>query len=126
MIALYVFIIGICLIIVSLLEVLFPLRAFHMWTRYISSKLFFAHGILLITGGFPLVIYKGGLSIIIFIVGVIVILTGPFIIIYPEKIRQMFISMGQELDQKGIRKLVYFDASVRFIVGMMFTISYLI
>lgn len=124
MIALYILATGIGLSALSIFEFIMPHRAFHLWFSYLSGRAFFLHGLLLIAGGLPLVMYRGFLSTIIFIIGVMVILMGPFILIYPEKIRDMFHSVTLDLDPRGIRNLVYFDATVRGLVGMLFMASY--
>ncbi len=126
MISLYILVLGITLLLSSMAEFLFPLHAFRFWTWYMSGKKFFLHGAVLISGGLPLVMYRGPLSTVIFIIGALVILTGPFVLIYPEKIRGMYLSVSSELDGRGIRNLVFFDATVRGMAGMLFTVSYFI
>jgi hypothetical protein len=124
MIAIYILVTGIALISLSLFEFIMPQRAFRLWFRYLSGRAFFLHGLILIIGGLPLVMYRGFLSTIIFIIGVMVILMGPFILLYSEKIREMFHSVTLDLDQRGIRNLVYFDATVRCAVGILFIATF--
>ena len=90
----YVFILGIVLTGMGIIELLIPIRIFNLWEKWVSHKLFFLHGLLLILLGFPLTLYKNLLNLFIaksiFGIGVIAVLMGPFILFYREKIRGIF------------------------------------
>jgi hypothetical protein len=124
MLQMYVFIYGLVLVTASVFEFTAPMKTFRYWHYYVSSRGFFLHGVILITAGFPLVMYRGVFSPVVFVIGVIVVLTGPFILLYPEKVRAMYGSVTEEVDDRGMKRLVYFDASIRLTAGMIFTASY--
>lgn len=126
MIHTYLLILGISVLIVGITEMTLPNKAFAFWEKWSGSRLFFLHGIFLIIIGFPLTIYKGPLSTIIMIIGIIIVLTGPFILLYPEKFKAMFSTISKETDQEGVSKMVYFDGSVRVIVGIILILSYVL
>lgn len=119
MIASYILILGIVLALAGAIEALMPLRAFDFWRRWSSSRYFFLHGILLIAAGFPLTMYDGPLSSVIFIMGLLAALTGPFVLIYPEKFRMMFGSVAEEMKDPGIKKMVYIEGFLRIAAGIV-------
>lgn len=122
----YILSLGILLILAGALEVSLPLRAFALWWRWSSSQFFFAHGILLITTGFPLTLYDGPLSGVIFVMGLLAALSGPFVLIYPEKFRMMFESLAVEMKDESIKKMVYIEGSVRIAAGFIFVAAFLL
>ncbi len=124
MIAVYILILGIILILIGGVELAFPLRAFGFWKDWVSKKLFFLHGSILIIAGFPLTIYKGPLSTILFIFGLLAVLTGPFVLIYPDKIRQMFQAMAEEIKDSDMKKIIYAEGSLRIAAGVIFVTTY--
>jgi uncharacterized protein YjeT (DUF2065 family) len=69
--------------------------------------------------------YRGPLSEIIFIIGAVLALSGPFILIYPEKIRTMFNSISEEMDDAGVRRIIYIDALLRILAGVLFVACYI-
>ncbi len=124
MLAVYILILGIVLMLIGGIEVILPLRAFWFWQEWFSKKLFFLHGSLLIIAGFPLTIYKGPLSTILFIFGLLAVMTGPFILIYPDKIRQMFQAMAEEIKEPDIKKIIYAEGLMRIAAGIICITSY--
>ena len=125
MLAIYILILGIILAAVGALEAIAPLKAFGFWKEWVSKKLFFLHGPLLIIGGFPLTIYKGPLSTALFIFGLLAVLMGPFILIYPEKIRATFQAMAEEMQNADIKKIIRAEAFLRLGAGAVCIASYL-
>lgn len=116
-------IMGITQIIMALTEIFFPLRTFSMWEKWVLNRLFPVHGLGLIFIGLPLTIYKGYLSSIIFYIGLLVVFSGPFILIYPEKIRKVFSNSDDIFKKKDIKIMIYLDAFFRLSVGIIFWIS---
>ena len=114
------------LIIMGAVELVVPPRAFGLWKSWVFNRYFFLHGSLLIAGGFPLTIYEGPLSTIIFIFGIIAVLTGPFVLIYPDKIRHMFQAMSEEMKDGDIKKVIYIEGSLRIAAGAVCVASYLL
>jgi hypothetical protein len=94
-----------------------------MWKNWVSMRIFPLHGLALIMIGLPLTTYKGYLSSLIFFIGLIIVLTGPFILIYPEKIRNVFSSSGNLFQEKDIKIMIYMDAFFRLGAGSVFLIS---
>ncbi len=111
---------GIMLILMAVFEFFRPERAFYFFQRYVFYRYFPLHGLFLIAAGFPMILYRGTLSNIIFVIGVITILTGPFILFYPEKIRNLFAGITEEMGHAEIRRLIYADASLRLLLGALF------
>lgn len=114
------------MILLSILEAGFPLTFFYFWKKWISNRFFCLHGLALIAGGFPLVMYTGKFSTMIFISGIVITLTGPFILLYPDKIRSMIDSMSLEINVDEIRRLVYIDAFIRCSLGSIYAVGGLI
>ncbi len=120
MISLYVLTLGIIFASMGSVELTLRERAFRFWMRWFNHRLFFMHGAALIILGFPLTFYNGKWSAFVFIVGLVMVLTGPFILIYPEKIRNSFSEIGSEAGEESLRGLVVFDAAVRVVAGILF------
>jgi hypothetical protein len=113
----YLLTLGIFLACAGTFEICLPLKAFAFWKKWSSSKFFFLHGILLIAAGFPLTIYTGPLSWLIFVMGLLAVLTGPFVLIYPDKFKMMFGAAAEELKDPTIKKMVVAEGAVRIAVG---------
>lgn len=122
-IARYVFYLGIFLVCAGLLEFFFSSRAFRFWERWIMHRFFPVHGLFLIVAGMPLTAYNGTFSTFIFVFGVTVVLTGPFILLYPEKIRASFKEAAALEGENFQSYLVRFDAIVRLFCGIVFIVS---
>lgn len=120
----YVLCVGIFLCLVALFELVSPEVLFNLWEKWMATRFFFLHGIILILGGFPLTLYKGPLSTIIFIIGLIPVITGPFILLYPEKIQKIFTDTYEEFKRDGVKKIIYFDAALRISIGFICILSY--
>lgn len=120
----YILILGVILIIIGTTELVYPMKAFDVWKNWVNKKFFFLHGIILIAGGLPLTVYNGTFSVIIFIIGLLAVLTGPVILIYPEKIRDTFESVSNEWSSKGIEKIIFSEALLRICAGLIFITSY--
>jgi hypothetical protein len=117
MLACYLLALGTALALAGAVEVSLPLRAFAFWKRWSSSKLFFLHGILMIAAGFPLTLYNGPLSGVIFAMGLVASLTGPFVLLYPDRFRAMFASAAEELKEPALKKMVYVEGFLRIAAG---------
>ncbi len=124
MISVYILILGIILVLIGGIELIIPLKAFGVWKKWVSGKLFFLHGLLLIAAGFPLTIYNGPLSPVLFIFGLIAVLTGPFVLIYPEKIRLMFLAMAEETGDADMKKIIYAEGLLRISAGIICIAGY--
>jgi hypothetical protein len=124
MISVYILTLGIILVLIGGIEIIIPLKVFGFWKKWVSGKLFFLHGLLLIAAGFPLTIYKGPLSPVLFIFGLIAVLTGPFVLIYPEKIRLMFLAMAEETGDADMKKIIYAEGLLRISAGIICIASY--
>ena len=116
--------IGSVQIIMALMEVISPLRSFLMWKRWVSGSFFPFHGIALIFIGLPMTFFKGYLSSIIFYIGLFIVFTGPFIIIYPEKIRKVFNNSEDVFSDKDVKIMIFLDAFFRLSIGVIFLISF--
>ncbi len=126
LISIYIVFVGGLILSIGLIELLFPGKAFLFWKWWISKKIFFLHGIILILGGFPLTIYNGRFSTFIFVIGIAVVFSGPFILLYPEKIRNSFMQMYEDAGLDYGKKIMYFDSMLRITTGALFIVSYFI
>ncbi|MBP7734441.1 MAG: DUF2065 family protein [Spirochaetes bacterium] len=126
MVTVYFLILGIILVCIGSVEMIAPLRAFDFWKAWVSRQQFFLHGALLIIAGFPLTIYQGPLSTVLFIFGLLAVLAGPFVLIYPDKFRQMFLAMAEEMKDGDLKKIIYAEGLLRMAVGAVCIASYLI
>jgi hypothetical protein len=125
MISVYILVLGLAAIAVGLFEALQPLRALGLWKQWIAHRYFFLHGGLLIALGLPLTCGDGTLiGKIIFTMGLIMVFTGPFILLYAGRIRRMFMSVTAEMDGPALKRLICIDAAVRISAGAIFTIQY--
>ena len=124
----FILILGIYVTTIGILELILPTRMLQLWIKISSSKLYFLYGIVLILAGFPLtqVPSSNPLSIPLFIVGLIVVFSGPFILIYPEKIRNLFFQGLDELGQTGSRFALIVDAIARIAIGILCIVAYIL
>ncbi len=122
----YVFGFGILLIIMGCIEMLMPMKAFLFWGRWAANRYFFIHGLLLIVFGFPLTMYHGRFETVIFIIGIFIVFSGPFILLFPDRFKKTFEMAEEEMGgEVGQKRLIYFEAIVRIAAGIICFISYL-
>lgn len=121
----YVPVLGAVLTLVGVLELTFPARAFAFWRDWARHRLFSIYGFALVALGFPLTIYDGPLSGIIFVFGIITMLMGPFIILYPHKFREIYDDMEAEMDGDSMLRLLRAEAMLRVVMGAVCLISLL-
>ncbi|HOK03433.1 MAG TPA: hypothetical protein PKX79_13135 [Spirochaetota bacterium] len=107
------------------MEFFFPLKSFELWKRWVFSKFFPSHGIVLIFIGIVLSLYKGYMSRIIFYIGLIIALTGPLLLIYPEKIRSAFSDAEITFSSGGLKGVIRFDAVIRLLLCVILIISFI-
>lgn len=120
----YTAIAGGLLVLVGIMECLWPVKAFAFWKNWASHRAYFLHGLILIIGGFPLTQYKGPFGIAIFIIGCISVITGPVVLLYPRKIQSMFESLEKEMEGVSIHKVMVTEGVVRVSVGIICILGY--
>jgi hypothetical protein len=119
--SIYVFALGIALIVFGATECVIPKKIFAMWKWWICHKLFPLHGISLMIGGLPLTFFREGISGKIMMgIGAFVIFSGPFILLFPKRMQELFTSTEDEFDESDVNSLVYFDAFTRIVSGSIF------
>lgn len=119
--SIYVLVLGIALVLFSIIECVIPRIIMTVWEKWINSPLFFLHGFLLAVGGLPLTFFRDSISgKIMMAVGIFVILTGAFIIIYPDRIRKYFLLTESEVEDEDRKGLAYIDAVVHAFSGILF------
>ena len=128
MLMIFILIVGIYVITIGLLELVMPARMLQLWIKISSSRLYFLYGIVLILVGFPLtqVPPSNPLSTPLFVIGLIVVFSGPFILIYPEKIKNIFFQGLEELGQTGSRFALIIDAIARIVTGILCIAAYML
>ncbi len=119
MIKLYLILFGIIQSATGLMELIFPFKSYNLWKKWVFNRFFFLHGILLIAAGFPFIFYRGYLAGFLFWIGIFMTLTGPFLLIYPEKIRAVFTSADNEFKKNELRGIVFSDALIRIGAGIL-------
>lgn len=121
----YILFLGTSIFITGLIELISPKMMLKFWILLISSKLFWIYGIILIILGFPLTLLTSHiLSIPVFIIGLCMVFLGPFIIIYPDKIRNLFIQSLDELSPKGNLLILHIDAIAHMTIGALLISAY--
>ena len=120
----FIFLLASIQILIGLTELIAPAGSYRLWKRWTWNRFFYIHGIFLIAAGFPLTIYKGHFSGILFVIGLIIVLTGPFVLIYPEKIRGVFSEAEKEMKPESIKQLIYFDSAMRICFAAILYISF--
>ncbi|HNU92318.1 MAG TPA: hypothetical protein PKO25_10650 [Spirochaetota bacterium] len=125
MLDLYIFIFGGLLVLMGCIEAIVPAKSLALWRRWISHRLFFLHGAMLIVAGLPLTC-AGGSSVgcIVFWLGVVMVFTGPFILLYADRVRSLFLSTVDELRPASARRLILIDAALRATLGLFMVFSY--
>ena len=118
----YVLSLGIFLIALSTVEFLAAAKVYSLWKSWIFHKLFPLHGVALVCGGLPLTFFRDTVSgKIMFCIGLVVVMTGPFILLFPERVRHLFSMTEQELQDEGeAASLIYFDAVIKGSAGSFF------
>ena len=120
----YILVFGFISIIMGLIEYAAPERTLKFWDHWSSSPYYRFHGLFLIITGFPLTVAKGQLSTPLFLAGIFFVLTGPFVLIYPEKFSKNYNIILEEKGKSGIDKLIIFDALLKTIVGIICILHY--
>lgn len=109
---------------VGIAELTAPYYLYEFWKKWISSRYFFLHGILLVIAGFPLTVYPGEFSGVLFVIGLVIVLSGPFVIVYPEKIKKSFFEAEADMEKKSLIKFIYIDSIMRLGFALILFISY--
>lgn len=109
---------------VGLAELIAPAWMYRCWKKLISSRFFFIHGFLLIVVGFPLTLYKGEFSGLLFYIGIFIVLAGPFVIIYPDKLKNAFYEAEIEIKPESLIKFIYFESFMRIGFSLILFFSY--
>lgn len=125
MISYYILFFGISQFICGFLEFLFPDYFYSMIIKWVRSKYYFLHGIILIVSGFPLTLYSGFLSSIIFIIGIIIVFTGPVVLFYPKIIRDVFNKSENDYGIENIGNIVRTEGVLRIITGIILASAFL-
>jgi hypothetical protein len=116
----YFFCLGAALFLFALSGFIRPLAVHSYWVRWTMSRFFRFHGILLVLGGIPLLHFRGTISgKILFAVGIITLITAPFIIIFPELFRQVFDETESTLTLDEKKTLVYADSFLRICISAL-------
>jgi len=124
MFLLYIFLFGLFQILSGLLEFIFPAKFYSVLRRWINSRYYFLHGLFLIATGFPLTVYDGRFSTALFIIGIIIVFTGPVVLFYPEKIREIFDSAERDLGKENVTGIMKTEAFFRIAAGTVMVISF--
>ena len=122
----YIVCLGAGLILFSTAEFMMPEKVFSLWKKWISHRLFFLHGFIIMAGGLPLTFFRDTLSGKIMMgIGIIVVFTGPFLVLFPEKMREAFAMAEAEMGDDDKSGIIYFDALVRSCAGIFFIFTIL-
>ncbi len=116
----FIFILGIILILISIPELIIPTKMFHAWKKIINTPLVRIYGLIIMISGIILTTFKGSLSTIIFIIGIILAILGPLSILYPEILRKVLSKNVASLDQKEKQKIIRSEGIMHLILGNLF------
>jgi hypothetical protein len=117
----YILSLGIALIVLCFVELAIPKKIYSIWKQWISHRFFRIHGILIIFGGLPLTFFREGISgKIMFCIGIFVVFMGPFILLFPNKMRDLYLSAETSIEDEDKKGIIYFDAVTRGISGAIF------
>jgi uncharacterized membrane protein len=117
----YVIALGIFLIIFGVVECFIPKKIFSAWKWWINHRLFPLYGLLLMIGGLPLTFFRDGISGKIMMgIGIFVVFTGPFIILFPKRMSELYSTTEEDLEEGEQNGLIYFDALTRIVSGALF------
>ncbi len=123
----FVFLMGFIMLGFGITEIIMPLRTFALWKRWTAHRFFYLHGLLLIAAGFPLTLYENPdhrfLASTIFVIGLIAVFSGPLLLLYPEKIRNLFRQISEENETRSVKRIIYTDAILRILIGGIFIYS---
>ncbi|MBN1500980.1 MAG: hypothetical protein JW982_12540 [Spirochaetes bacterium] len=109
----YIFSLAVIILLTAVTEIIFPSFIFSIWMKWINSRFFRLQGIAYMVGGFPLTQMRGSAAgFIMLIIGLIIVLTGPFILFYPDKFLSM-INSEKELLNNDHKSLIYGDAAMK-------------
>lgn len=123
----YFLILGIIIFLVGLTEIILPKKMISIWNRWINSKFFYLHGLVLIIFGIPLTIKQPGiLGTLIFIIGIFIIISGPLILLYSDKFKESFYEMINEFSTSDITRLVRVDGTTRIAFGLILLLKFFI
>lgn len=56
--------------------------------------------------------------------GLLASLSGPFVLLYPDKFRMMFASVAEEMKETSIRKMVFIEGFLRLAAGALCTAAF--
>ena len=116
----YLIALGSGLILFSIVEFFIPQQIFNLWKKWIACKLFPIHGRILSSGALPLTFFRDSIAGKIMMgIGIIAVFTGPFILFFPGRIRELFALTEKELEEGDEKGLIYFDAAIRMTVGFL-------
>ena len=110
--------------VIGFVEMIVPYWSYDAWKNWVKNKFFPIHGILLIAAGLPLTIYKGYMSGVLFFIGLFIVFTGPLVLIYPDKIRNAFLTAESEISREGLKRMIYFDSAMRLVFCAILLLSY--
>lgn len=126
MINIYILCFGIFQFLTGIFELLFPKLYYPIIRTIVDSKYYFLHGIFLITTGLPLTVYSGSFSTVIFIIGLIIVFTGPVVIFYPDKVRDIFKNNEIMYGFDYIKNTVRVEAVLRIMAGIIMVSGYIL
>jgi hypothetical protein len=121
MLKIYILLLGFFMMLMGVSGIIFPMRMFSLWQKWIAHRYFFLHGIILIILGLPLTLYHDSfIGRMTFLCGIVAVLTGPFIIIYSNNLKRVFLETSDDLNTAVVRKMIYVDAIIRITVAALF------
>jgi hypothetical protein len=117
--SIYLFTLGAVLFFQALLEFFFPEKMYGLQRSWIFCRWYPLHGIILSAGALPLTFFRDtAAGKAMMAAGIVVVLTGPFIFFYTEKVREIFKETEEEIGANR-KKLMYLDAVVRAALAIL-------
>jgi hypothetical protein len=117
----YILSLGIALIALCIVEIIIPKRIYSIWRKWITHRFFRIHGAVIMFGGLPLTLFREGLAgMIMFGIGIFVVFMGPFILLFPNNVRDLYINTESDIEEEDRKGIIYFDALTRGVAGAIF------
>ncbi len=122
----YYLVLGAVLLVLGAADYTVPEKMYSLWKKILSGRAVYAYGLALVLAGFPLTAYHGRLSTLLFIAGLVMVLTGPVIILYPDKVRSMFQEIENVPEGMSVKSLMRTEGTLVTAAGILCIAAYIL
>ena len=112
--------VSLLMITAAVFEFIFPVQAFKKWKMFVQSRFFPFYGLALIFGAYPFTQFKNiSIGLLILIYGCVEMLLGVFTLIFPEFIREAFMSSASEISENDVKGMIRIDSFFRLSISAL-------